>query len=57
MQNLSNYTDATKKYIYLPLTNKIIGNLFVVILLKIKAYFWEDYNPIYEGNRSSQIVK
>jgi len=37
--------------------NKIIGNLFVVILLKIKAYFWEDYNPIYEGNRSSQIVK
>lgn len=37
--------------------NKIIGNLFVVILLKIKEYFWEDYNPIYEGNRSSQIVK
>jgi AraC-like DNA-binding protein len=37
--------------------NRIIGNLFVVILLKIKEYFWEDYNPIYEGNRSSQIVK
>ena len=36
---------------------KIIGNLFVVLLLKIKEYFWEDYNPIYEGNRSSQIVK
>lgn len=37
--------------------NKLIGNLFVVLLLKIKEYFWEDYNPIYEGNRSSQIVK
>lgn len=40
-----------------PYKNKIIGNLFVVVLLKIKEYFWEDYNPIYEGNRSSQIVK
>jgi AraC family transcriptional regulator, transcriptional activator of pobA len=36
---------------------RLIGNLFVVLLLKIKEYFWEDYNPIYEGNRSSQIVK
>jgi AraC-like DNA-binding protein len=36
---------------------KIIGNFFVVLLLKIKEYFWSDYNPIYEGNRSSQIVK
>jgi AraC family transcriptional activator of pobA len=36
---------------------KIIANLFVVLLLKIKEYFWLDYNPIYEGNRSSQIVK
>jgi AraC-like DNA-binding protein len=40
-----------------PYKNKIIGNLFVVLLLKIKEYFWADYNPIYEGNRSSQIVK
>ncbi|MBT1698102.1 AraC family transcriptional regulator [Fulvivirgaceae bacterium PWU4] len=40
-----------------PYRTRIIGNLFVVILLKIKAYFWSDYNPIYEGNRSSQIVK
>jgi len=37
--------------------NRIIGSLFVVLLLKIKEYFWEDYNPIYEGNRSSLIVK
>lgn len=40
-----------------PYKNRIIGNLFVVLLLKIKEYFWKDYNPIYEGNRSSQIVK
>lgn len=36
---------------------RIIGNLFIVILLKIKEHFWKDYDPIYEGNRSSQIVK
>lgn len=36
---------------------KIIGNFFVILLLKIKENFWNDYNPIYEGNRSSQIVK
>lgn len=40
-----------------PYKQKIIGSLFVVLLLKIKEYFWNDYNPIYEGNRSSQIVK
>ncbi|QHV93995.1 helix-turn-helix domain-containing protein [Spirosoma endbachense] len=40
-----------------PYKNRIIGNFFVVLLLKIKEYFWNDYNPIYEGNRSSQIVK
>jgi AraC family transcriptional activator of pobA len=40
-----------------PYKNKIIGNLFVALLLKIKEYFWQDYNPIYEGNRSSAIVK
>jgi len=40
-----------------PYKNRMIGNLFVVILLKIKEYFWEAYNPIYEGNRSSVIVK
>ncbi|TPN87208.1 helix-turn-helix domain-containing protein [Aquimarina algicola] len=36
---------------------QIIGHLLAILLYKIKAYFWEDYNPIYEGNRSSQIVK
>lgn len=36
---------------------RIIGNLFVVLLLKIKETFWKDYYPIEEGDRSSQIVK
>ncbi len=37
--------------------NKILGNLFMVLLLKVKEKFWSDYNPIEEGNRNSQIVK
>lgn len=37
--------------------NKILGNLFMVLLLKIKEKFWPNYNPIEEGNRNSQIVK
>jgi len=37
--------------------NKILGNFFFVLLLKIKEKFWSDYNPIEEGNRNSQIVK
>ena len=37
--------------------NKIQGNLFTVLLLKIKEKFWVNYNPIEEGNRNSQIVK
>lgn len=37
--------------------NKILGNLFVVLLLKIKEKFWLLYNPIEEGDRNSQIVK
>ncbi|MEO1054954.1 MAG: AraC family transcriptional regulator [Bacteroidota bacterium] len=36
---------------------KILGNLFVVMLLKIKERFWSGYDPISEGDRSSQIVK
>lgn len=37
--------------------NKILGNLFGVLLLKIKEKFWLSYNPIDEGNRNSQIVR
>ena len=40
-----------------PNKNKILGHLVAVLLYRIKEYFWQDYNPIYEGNRSSQIVK
>lgn len=36
---------------------QIIGNLFVVLLLKLKQNFWTDYYPLEEGNRNSQIVK
>ncbi|QOG01588.1 AraC family transcriptional regulator [Flavobacterium sp. MDT1-60] len=36
---------------------KIIGNYLMILLFKIKEAFWKDYNPIYEGNKSSQIVK
>ena len=39
-----------------PYKNQIIRSLMVTLLLKIKEYFFRDYNPIYEGNRSSQIV-
>ena len=35
---------------------RIIGNLLAVLLFYIKEYFWEDYQPIYEGSRQSQIV-
>lgn len=52
------YKQINKEYLSgSPYRNKLIGNLFVVLLLKIKEYFWLEYNPIYEGNRSSQIVK
>ena len=52
------YLQINKEYFSnSPYRNRLIGNLFVVLLLKIKEYFWKDYNPIYEGNRSSQIVK
>lgn len=37
--------------------NKVIGSFLVILLLKIKEAFWNNYNPIYEGNKSSQIVK
>lgn len=40
-----------------PYKQKLIGALMASLLLKIKEYFFQDYNPIYEGNRSSEIVK
>lgn len=40
-----------------PFKHQIIGNLFVVLLLKIKEKFWSKYNPIEDGDRSSEIVR
>lgn len=40
-----------------PYRNQLIGHLLVVLLLKMKEHFWQHYNPIQEGNRSSQIVR
>ena len=37
--------------------NKILVNLFVVLLLKLKEEFWLNYDPITEGNRNSRIVR
>jgi len=52
------YRQVHKEYVSeSPFRKKLIANLFVVLLLKIKEYCWLDYNPIYEGNRSSKIVR
>lgn len=52
------YLQIHKEYnTHSPYRTRIIGSLFVVLLLKLKELFWLDYNPIYEGNRSSLIVK
>ncbi|MCE7054256.1 AraC family transcriptional regulator [Algoriphagus sp. AGSA1] len=40
-----------------PYKNRIIGSLTVTLLLIIKEYFFQDYDPLNEGNRSSEIVK
>lgn len=35
----------------------LIGHLVAVILIKLKQYFWNDYDPVDDGNRNSRIVK
>ncbi|APQ15937.1 AraC family transcriptional regulator [Maribacter hydrothermalis] len=40
-----------------PYKSKIISNLLIVLLLKVKDLFWQDYLPIEEGNSQSKIVK
>ena len=37
--------------------NRIIGNMILVLLMKIKERFWANYNPLVEGEHSSRIVK
>ncbi len=44
------HSDSAYKY-------KIIGNLFVALLLRIKEQFWSDFDPLDEGDRTSAIVK
>lgn len=48
------YNEFGKQSLY---KNKILGNLFTALLLKLKEEFWLDYNPIVEGSRNSQIIK
>ena len=36
---------------------KLIGHLFVAMLIKIRESFWQNYNPITEGDRASEIVR
>jgi AraC-like DNA-binding protein len=51
------YLQMHKEYISnSPFRKKLIGALFVALLLKYKEYFWLNYNPIQEGNRGSAIV-
>lgn len=40
-----------------PYQSKILGGLFLVLLLKLKEKSWLHYNPIEEGSRTSQLVK
>ncbi|MBP2831533.1 helix-turn-helix transcriptional regulator [Aquimarina sp. U1-2] len=37
--------------------NKIVGNMILVLLIKIKERFWANYNPLLEGEQHSRIVK
>lgn len=40
-----------------PFQHKVIGSLLMSLLWMIKEYCYLNYNPIYEGNRRSLIVK
>ncbi len=40
-----------------PFRERMLGHLFMALLLKLNEYFGLDYNPIYEGNHGSDIVR
>ncbi|WP_299459952.1 AraC family transcriptional regulator [uncultured Microscilla sp.] len=40
-----------------PYKYRVVGHYLAIILFKIKELFWENYQPLEEGNRSSHIVK
>jgi len=51
------YEQISKEYLSNnPYRNKVIGKLFVVLLLRIKEHFWKDYNPNYKKNQTSKIT-
>ncbi|MBE9029170.1 helix-turn-helix transcriptional regulator [filamentous cyanobacterium LEGE 11480] len=37
--------------------SQILGNLLVVMLLKMKELFWADYHPLTEGSQGTALVK
>ncbi len=51
-QQIFHYFHKDSRYKY-----RIVGNLFVVLLLKLKEHCWCSYNPLEEGDRNSEIVK
>ncbi|OGX90038.1 helix-turn-helix domain-containing protein [Hymenobacter coccineus] len=40
-----------------PFRQRLMGHLLLALLLKLNEHFGLDYSPIYEGNRSSDIVR
>ena len=40
-----------------PFRQRLLGQLLLVLLLKLNEHIGLDYNPIYEGNRGSDIVR
>jgi len=40
-----------------PYRAQLLGNMFVVILLKLKELHWQAYDPLKDGQRDSEIVK
>lgn len=37
--------------------DKVVGNMILILLMKIKERFWANYNPLIEGEQNSRIVK
>lgn len=40
-----------------PYRDRIVGNMLLILLLKIKDNFWTGYDPLVEGKENSRIVK
>ncbi|MET0299766.1 MAG: AraC family transcriptional regulator [Flavitalea sp.] len=35
---------------------RVLGNFLMILLFKVKDYFWKDYDPLSDGDKGSQIV-